>query len=161
MREYSQNIALFIPFAYDDQLHLVFELIKNFTPLELEPIVQIYKEKNTDLWRFRPGNFIDIVKRYHLVDALGIIKEFIQEKRFDLYSRKEALTLSESLSPDKEFLRLIFVSYIESKLPEEIDLAHMANSLLIKSYGDKSAIHWRIKNIKERVMPLKKIRSSG
>lgn len=158
---YRSNIALHIPFAYDHELKETFELVKDFTPAELVPVMAIYKEKNTDLWRHQPESFIDLVQRYHLVEAASILKDFVKEQSFRIYTRNEALEVADSLIPDTLFLQEIFDQYINSKKLEEKDIAYVANSLLITSHAKKEAVLWRLEEIKKRATAYITPRSGG
>ena len=147
---YRSNIALYIPFAYHNELEALFELIKDFTPTELASVVAIYKDKNTDLWRHQPESFIKIVERYHVIDAVSVLREFVKETRFSAYTRQQALQATESLSSDSGFLKEIFNLYIDSEKSEEKEIAYAANGLLITAHGDKEALTWRLSEIKKR-----------
>jgi hypothetical protein len=149
---YRQNIALHIPFAYPNELEGIFELIKDFTSTELAPVVEIYKGKNTDLWRHRPESFINLVERYHIVDAVPVLREFVREEKFNEYQRKEALQVAVILSPDITFLKEIFNKYINSDKEDDKQIAYTANGLLITLHADKEAISWRLKEIKNRAI---------
>jgi len=149
---YRANIALHIPFAYDSELTATFELIKDFTPAELAPVIAIYKERNSDLWRHQPESFIHTVERYHVIDAIIVLRQFVKERKFRAYTRREALRVAESLSPDANFLNEIFNMYIGSDTKEEKEIAYTANGLLITVYGEPDAVIWRLDQVKNRVI---------
>lgn len=148
---YRTNIAQYIPFADTDDLRLMFELVKNFTHNELEPVVKIYSERSSDLWKHRPNTFIELVERYHLTDAVSILRDFVKEKSFTPYVRDRALSVVGSLSPDETFLKEIFVLYNASADSAEREIANTANGLLITAHANKEAIVWRIQEIENRI----------
>jgi hypothetical protein len=147
---YRLNIALFIPFAHSDELEVIFNMIENFTLDELEPVVAIYRDKKTDLWRHQPESFIDLVQRYHLIEASSLLKNFVKEPLFRIYTRNKALQIAESIMPDAEFLREVFSLYVNNGNDKEKEIAHIANGLLITAHGAADAITWRLEKIKER-----------
>jgi len=150
---FRKNIALYMPFAYNNQLSAIFEMIPDFTQEELAPVIQIYKDRETDLWRHQPESFINLVQKYHLSEALPILKSFVKESTFRSFLRCEALRVIDSLIPDKEFLEEVFELYIESENEREREIAHVANGLLITNHGDKKAVTWRIEEIIARAFP--------
>jgi guanylate kinase len=156
---YRSNIALHIPFAYDNELKATFEMIKDFTQAELEPVIQIYRERKTDLWRHQPESFIDLVQTYHLTQAVPILKDFIKETEFRSYVRIEALKVTDSLMPDADFLWEIFNLYISSSDEKEKDIAYAANGLLITAHTDSNAVDWRLEEIKNRIFAFTSPRS--
>ena len=159
--EYRSNIALYIPFSHNEELDTIFDLVKKFTPDELARLIAIYKEHNTDLWRHQPDSFISAAQQYHVVEAVPALREFVQENGFRLYDRKEALQVVASLVPDPMFLKQIFDLYVNSESSDEKQIAETANGLLITIHGDKDALLWRIKEIKNRVVSYIPPRSGG
>lgn len=148
---YRANIARFIPFAHNDELKTVFELVPNFTREEIDPVVAIYSNRDTDLWRWEPAAFIKAAEQYSIVSAASILRDFSRETRFRGYERIDALSTSESLQPNLEFLREIFTEYVESESSDDRDVAAVANALLITNYSDSDAINWRLEQVKGRV----------
>ncbi|MBA3284735.1 MAG: hypothetical protein H0U27_06705 [Nitrosopumilus sp.] len=147
---FRANIALHIPYAYDQELKVTFELIDDFTPEELAPVIAIYRDKHSHLWRHQPDSFIELVQRYHLTDAVSVLRGFVTENLIRPYVRKNALEVADSLVPNSEWLQSIFNKYINSENEDEKDIAYKANGLLITTYGLKDAIEWRIEEIKKR-----------
>lgn len=149
---YRSNIALHIPFAYHNELEGIFDLIKDFTSAELAPVIEIYKTRNTDLWRHMPESFIKLVERFNVTEAVPILHQFVTETNFNAYRKNEAMRVAAVLSPDASFLKMVFDKYITSKSEEEKGIAYTANGLLITIYGDKDAINWRLSEIKNRAV---------
>jgi hypothetical protein len=158
---YRSNIALHIPFAYDNELKITFELVKDFTYDELVPVIAIYKEKNTDLWRHQPESFIDLVQRYHLTEAVSVLKDFVKEASFRVHTRNEALQVADSLIPDPVFLQEVFDLYVNSDKDNEKDIAYTANGILITSHAKREAVIWRIEQIKQRAVAFTTPRSGA
>lgn len=148
---YRANIARFIPFAHNEELKTVFELVPDFTPDEINPMVYIYNDRDTDLWRWQPDALIEAAGNYNLVNAAPILRDFVRESRFRKYDREEALSTAESLRPDAAFLREIFAEYSGSTNEDEKSIAASANGLLITKYSDVDAINWRLQQLKDRV----------
>lgn len=148
---YRSNIARFIPFAHNDELKTIFEVVPNFTPEEINPVVAIYNDRNTDLWRWQPDCLIEAAGKYNLTTAVPVLRDFVGETTFRIYDRVEALSVAESLRPDIEFLRGIFTSYSESENEDEKEIVVAANGLLVTKYSDSDAINWRLEQLKSRV----------
>ena len=115
-------------------------------------MVEIYKGRTSDLWRHRPESFINLVERYHIVDAVSVLQEFVKEPKFNTYKRKEALQVTAALSPDPAFLKDIFARYINSDKEDDKQVAYTANGLLITLHADKEAVAWRLEEIKNRAI---------
>lgn len=148
---YRANIARFIPFAHNEELKTVFELVPDFTPDEINPMVDIYNNRDTDLWRWQPDALIEAAGNYNLVNAAPILRDFVRESRFRKHDREEALLTAESLRPDATFLREIFAEYSGSDNEDEQSVSAAANGLLITKYSDTDAINWRLQQLKDRV----------
>src|SRR4029077_18794780 len=126
---FRQHILNFIPFAWGDQLKAVFEIVSNIKPGELTPVIEVYKNKQTDLWRHHPFSFVEAVAEYQISEAVPVLKEFVKEPAWELYVRIKALNVLEGLSHDAGFLQEIFDLYKD--VPESRGLAEEANALLI------------------------------
>ena len=147
---YRQNIINFIPFAFGDELKTIFKLVKEIRPLEMQSVIEVYRDRASDLWRHETSNFIEAVEQYHVVDAVPILKELVKESACDRYTRRKALTVVDSLSSDAAFLSEIFHLYRDSKTDDERNLAYAANSLLVTSHGNADAIRWRLRQVGDR-----------
>lgn len=158
---YRANIARFIPFAHNDELKTVFELVPNFTREEIDPVVAIYSNRDTDLWRWEPAAFIKAAEQYSIVSAAPILRDFARETRFRGYERIDALSTSESLQPNPDFLRQLFAEYAGSESVDDQGVAAAANGLLITNYSDPNAINWRLEQLKGRVTESEELPRSG
>lgn len=157
--EYRQRIIDFIPFAYDEHLDCIFSLVKTITPCEMTGIIRMYKDRDSDLWKYRPSNLIDTAKKFFLLDAVPILQTFVTEQEIDLHTRKEAIEVANLLVPDASFLKSIFTMYLTSTVQEEQSIAITANGLLITSHKDFESIKWRVEEIIKRAQPF--TRDSG
>lgn len=149
---YRQKIIDFIPFASGDDLKTIFELVKSIHPNEMNSVLGVYKDRKSDLWRHQPQSFIDAVERFHIVEAIGILKEMVVEPMYDRYTRRHALAVIDSIASDPVFLRQLFVQY-EQATGDDRELANIANALLISTHRDSTSIRWRLKEIVKRNMP--------
>lgn len=138
--EFRQRVINYIPFAYGDHLRAIFNLIPKITPAEMAPVIDIYKQHKSDLWRHMPGNLIDAVERYHIVDAVPVLRGFVREAAFPEYVRQRAMTVVESLAPDKKFLKDTVALYQGSTNPQDAAVATAALDLLITGHSDPVAI---------------------
>jgi hypothetical protein len=115
--EFRQRVINYIPFAYGDHLRAIFNLITQISAAEMAPVIEVYKQHKSDLWRHMPSNLIDTVERYHVVDAVPVLKAFVQESALPEYARRRAMTVGESLAPDEQFLKEIVGAYQNSTDP--------------------------------------------
>ena len=151
--EFRQKIINFIPFAYHNELSAIFELVKNITPEELAPVIDIYKQKKSDLWRHQTDSFVEAVEQYHITSAVPILKELVRESVLDKYARQKAINVVDLLVPSPTFLKEIISLYGNSQNIEERKLSEIANGLLITSHADSDAIKWRLQEISKRDGP--------
>jgi hypothetical protein len=149
---YRQQIIDFIPFASGDELKKIFELVSSIRSDEMNGVLAVYKERKSDLWRHQPHNFVDAVERFHIVEAVDVLKGMVAEPAYDRYTRERALMVSDSLAPDAEYCRQLFLRY-EQATDDNRKLAIVANQLLISSHVDSEAIHWRLQEIVKRSVP--------
>ena len=154
---YRQQVINLIPFAYTEQLRVIFDLVPDIKPEEMTRVFEVYTEKKSDLWRHMPQSFVEAVKQYHITAAAPILKGIITEPLIEKYVREEALPVYDSLVSDAPFLKEVFEKYKASEDQGERKLAHIANGLLITSHADADAIRWRLKEIVDRVGPFKQV----
>jgi hypothetical protein len=148
---YRQKILNFIPFAYDDQLKIIFELIGNtINSKEIAAVIEVYKNRKSDLWRHMTSSFVEAVRRYHVVEAIPVLKGFVKEAALEKYTREQALVAIDTIGSDAAFLMDIFSTYEKSRKEDEKKLAYIANGLLITSYRDTKAIKWRLRAVVKR-----------
>jgi len=158
---FRQHIIDFIPFAYTEALRVLFELVKNITPVEMVDVMNVYKLKRSDLWRHMPSSFVEAVEQFHVVEAVPVLREFVKEPEWDAYVREHALKVADALAPDSAFLKEIGALYKESKEEKERKLSDTANALLITSHGDADAIRWRLCEIVRRAIAFRRTPGFG
>ena len=146
---FRQQILNYIPFAYSEQLRMIFELIQDIKPMEMASVIAVYRERQSDLWRHQAISFVEAVKQYHVIEAVPLLKEFVKESACDKYARQSALTVLDSLAPDTSFLEEVFRLYENAAHDDEKLLAHIANGLLITPHADGEAIRWRLRQVVE------------
>ncbi|HEV3481800.1 MAG TPA: hypothetical protein VGR97_05660 [Candidatus Acidoferrales bacterium] len=151
--QFRQRVVNYIPFAYSDHLNAIFKLIPDISGSEMAPVIETYKQHKSDLWRHMPGNLIDAVERYRIVDALPILKAFVKESTFPAFVRQRALTVADSLEADEAFLREVATVFENSPDPNEVTIAGTAVDLLITGHADPSAIRKKLETIVERAAP--------
>jgi len=147
----QQNILNCIPFAYYQELELIFDNIIDVGSLNIEPIMEVYTSRQQDdLQRFRRESFIKACERYNLTSAIPILDKFIDDGEMEIQDRRLALEVCIKLKHDQEKLKVYFGKWRDE--PQNIQLAEMANKLLIELFGDSNAIKWRIQEIKNRAV---------
>jgi hypothetical protein len=152
---FRQQIINFLPFAYSEQLSLIFEVVGSIRRDEFAPVIAVYRDKTSDLWRHQTSNFVDAVEQHHVVEAGPILKGFVDDGACTPYVRERALRVLESLTPDRSFLSTVFDTYKASASLDERNLAYVANGLLIIQHGDVSALDWRLNEVVARVAAFK------
>jgi hypothetical protein len=156
--EFRQRVINYIPFAYGDHLRAIFNLIAKITSMEIAPVIDIYKQHRSDLWRHMPSNLIDAVERYHIVEAVPVLRGFAQESAFPAYVRERAMTVVESLAPDKQFLKETVASYKTSTDLQDAAVATAALNLLITGHSDPVAIREKLRMVIGRASPFTHIK---
>jgi hypothetical protein len=149
---YRQQVLNLIPFAYHSELELIFEAVPNVAASEFEPVLEIYRRRDSDLWRHRPESLVAAVKRYSVTAAASLLKALVTEDAIDSHAREQALVVLDSLAPDAAFSREVFERYAGSE-GETRKLAEIANATLITSHRDSTATEWRLQQVIERAAP--------
>jgi GTPase SAR1 family protein len=149
---FRQHIIDFIPFAYTDALRVLFELVKNITPTEMGGVMNVYRLKQSDLWRHMPSSFVEAVEQYHVSEAVPVLREFVKEPEWDGYVREHALQVADALGPNPAFLKEINELYRTSKDQKEKKLSDIASGLLVTNHGDGAAVRSRLQEIVTRAV---------
>jgi hypothetical protein len=158
---YRQQIVNLIPFSYNDQLDTIFTVLKGVTAAELAPVIEIYRTRQSDLWRHNPESFLRAVEEFHVSAAAQVLRELILEPVWPMHVRRQALRVVESIDPDPKFLRTLFTRYGDSGDASELELAAVANGLLITNHNDADAVRWRLQEVSNRAVPFIRPRGSG
>lgn len=144
--EFRPRIVSYIPHAYHNHLKAIFTLIDKLSDKEVDRLLKVYLEKNSDLWRHQPDNFVEAAKRFKIAKAVPILKEFVNEESFTAYERVNALQAIDVISPDVNYLDQVFKKYEKSNN----DLANTADELLITNHTSEIAVKRRVQSIKDR-----------
>jgi hypothetical protein len=144
---YRRAILSYIPFAYQSHLRTIFDLIPDPKPEEMANVLEIYKNRQSDLWLHQTAGFVEAVQQYHLAEAAPILRSFVDDPKCDRFTRQKALSVLDSLVSDASFLTDIFKKYCGSPNIEDSELAELANGFLITSHADVSAVAWRLDQI--------------
>ncbi len=151
--KYRQRIINYIPFAYTEHRKIIFSLVSNPTNKEIENLLKIYTQKRKDdLPKFMPDSFIEACEKYNIVKAIPILKRFVDETEFFIYTRRAALQAIANIQPDVNYFRQIFRKY-SRKTDESHQLAEEANRFLIEKFSDDNAISWRLNQLVKRCFP--------
>ncbi len=158
---FRQHIIDFIPFAYTEPLRVLFELVKNISPSEMVGVMNVYKLKQSDLWRHMPSSFVEAIEQFHISEAAPVLREFVKEAQWDTYVREHALKVADALAPDSTFLKEIDTLYKTSTDEKERKLSDIANALLVTNHGDGDAIRWRLGEIARRTAAFQRTPGAG
>lgn len=154
---FRQKIIDLIPFVSDDLLETIFNQVKTISSSESQSLVNVYSDKKSDKWKYRPINFIKACSKYRLITAVPVLQDLVRQSELDLYARSEALKVQEKLQSNKQFLENMFNLYVNES---DGKLCEMANELLIDNHQDEKSIEWRLQKIKNRIAPLPKQKMS-
>ncbi|MCL4536204.1 MAG: hypothetical protein M1610_01210 [Nitrospirae bacterium] len=158
--KYRQRIINYIPFAYGEHRHAIFSLIPTLTEKEISNLLKLYiKNRDDDLHRFMPESFIYASEQYRIVEAVPILKRFVDEQKFLLQYRASALRAIAAIQPDEKYFKAIFRKYKDKR--DVHQLAEDANKYLIERFSNDEAIKWRIKKIKEGSFPFEMTHDIG
>ena len=156
VKDYRKKIISFIPYAINETLEDIFELIPNPSDDEINMLLNIYNTpRKDDLEGFHPYSFIKAYRQYRLIGATSIIKRFIENDNVSLNDKIYAIKAIGDSVDDQEYIQELFSRYIEAPKEELQNLAEQCNEILIEKYHDKEAILWRLNCIKERAFELK------
>ncbi len=147
---YRQQIINHIPFAYNEELKTIFDLVKNIKATEMAPVIEVYRSRSSDLWRHNPDSFVRAVEQYHVTDAAPILRELVLDSAWVMHVRHEALPVVDSIAPDVAFLREVFEKFKDGADASERKLASIANGLLITNHSDSDAVKWRLRQVVDR-----------
>ena len=141
----KQNLIDFIPFAESNVLEAILKFVPDIKLTELNYVLKVYSADNERKY-FRPNNFVRLVNEKKLKEAIPVLKGFIKDTRLQSYDRREALTCLAGFSQEKEYFDTVFRENLEKDKP----LADLANESLIKKFGHKAAVEWRLNEIRTR-----------
>jgi hypothetical protein len=123
-------------------------LIPTLTGNEINNLLKIYtKKRDDDLQRFMPESFVYASEQCGIVEAVPVLKRFVNEKAFLMQDRTSALRAISVIQPDEKYFKDIFRKYKGKK--DAHQLAEDANKYLIAKFSNDEAIRWRIETIKE------------
>lgn len=155
--EYKARIINYIPFAFEQkELEAIFSLTGEIASADLEPLIERYRNRSDDTWRYHPSAFLQAVQKYKFVNALPVLKEFVDEKELSIYDRIASMKAISGITKDKAYIQEVSKKYINT---DDKKLGEEANSLLISEFQDESAIEWRIQELKARAFTF--IRQEG
>ena len=157
--KYRQRIINYIPFAYGEHRRAIFSLISTLTDKETNNLLKPYiKKRDDDLQRFMPESFINASEQYGIIEAIPILKRFVDESKFLLQDRASALGAIMAIQPDEKYFKAIFMKYKDTQ--DAHQLAEDANKYLIEKFSNDKAITWRLQRIIEESVPFKEIRGA-
>ena len=146
--KYRQRIINYIPFAYSEHRKAIFSLVPDPTDREIKVLLQVWKNKrDDDLQRFMPDSLIKACEQYEIVEAVPVLKKFVDEPGFLIQDRTSALRVIAVIQPDEKYFRGIFKKYKDKK--KACQLAEDANKYLIDKFSNKTAIEWRLGQIRQ------------
>jgi excisionase family DNA binding protein len=148
--KYRKKIVAYIPFAaYENTLSEILDYLGDLSDEEVKEILDVYKSRESDLWKFSPRSLIEIAKLKNLSDAIEILKSFVMNDDFHAFERTEALEAIAVIGEDEKY----FISLFKESENKQNDLAEIANKVLITQFNNTDAIKWRFKQIELRAKP--------
>lgn len=151
--KYRERIISYIPFAYTSHLQTIFNLVDNLTNKEVKRLIKVYLDKESDLWRHQPDNLAEAAKKFKLLDAIPVLKEFVDQNTFRIYERINALEAIDTINPNVNYLEQVRTKYEKSNS----ELTDKTEEFLIQNHGYEIAIKSRFDNLKKRAFTYKEV----
>ncbi|MFZ2206678.1 MAG: hypothetical protein WA061_05830 [Microgenomates group bacterium] len=146
--QYRDKIVNYLPFSFEQaELEAIFALAGELNENDTERLLTRYQDRSNDLWRYHPRSFIEAAKKYKLIKAVPLLKEFVSESELSIYDRVDAMKAVSTLSENSQYLQEIFDTNLGA---EDKSLSEEANALLIVEYKDVPATKWRLEQLKTR-----------
>lgn len=146
--KYKDNLIALFPYMMDYRKDELFSSLDLTKEDELK-IVAAYKDVKSDRAQFQPENFIRLVDRCKIIEAVDTLREFVHVANINIYNRVEALRVAEQLKPDKSFLIEVRGRYEHDSSSDSAALLRLIDSLLITNYRDDEAINRRFTLIRD------------
>lgn len=151
--KFRQRIINYIPFAYGDHLSAILRLCPKISVAELKAVIDTYIQRKSDLWRHQPGSFIYVVERHHIEAAVPVLQMMARESQFPASTRIQAMTVAESLAPDKLFLQELANNGGSEPQTANEGVIDASVGLLIAVHSDPAAIRRRVSEVLTRATP--------
>lgn len=151
-----QKVINFIPFAYNNDLKVIQEILGNVTDKELETVNGLMKDQTKDIRYLIPQTYIYFSSTIpNLKSPKGVLMSFVKDQFIGESDRECALRnleryLSSSDPSDETFLKSLWNPDIRNSLSDR------ANSLLISVFHDNKSIVWRFEILKSLAKPFQK-----
>lgn len=173
----QQHLINFVSYSFSSELSMIETVVKKVTPQQLDWLNNVYSERDKQdnkkhLGYFNPDSYIHFLKHLEnhsndISSSIPVLKSLVMNNDIPIWKIVEALELLGQLlmrDEDKKFFKEVFKKYsfkaqdtnletLREDLGHENLLAVTANSILITSFKNLSAIEWRIKKIIERMVP--------
>lgn len=171
----KDKLIRFIPFAYSEDLKLIFDVITNLNKEDINIILKSYSITRKDYLRYyQPYNFIEVFNKYKnnfeeflLDETIELLKSFVEDTNIEINYRikeKSLIFLKDQNVLKKDYFQELFkknignnINYFkdilknQTELSEEnrtnFELAVLVNKILIEKFKDKNAIEWRFNQL--------------
>jgi hypothetical protein len=150
--KFRQRIINYIPFAYSDEISAILRMCPNISVAELRAVIDTYIQHKSDLWRHQPGSFIYVVERHHIEAAVPVLQMMARESQFPASTRIQAMTVAESLAPNKLFLHEFANNNGPAPQTADEGVIDASVGLLIAVHSDPAAIRRRLSEVLARAM---------
>ncbi len=151
--KFRQRIINYIPFAYSDHLNAILRLCPDISVAELKAVIDTYIQHKSDLWRHQPGSFIYVVERHHIEAAVPVLQMMARESQLPASTRIQAITVAESLVPNKLFLQELANNGDSEPQVADEAVIDASVGLLIAVHSDPTAIRRRLSEVLTRATP--------
>lgn len=150
LQDYHNQFVGYIPFAYRDDLDIIFKLLPDLTTNDMANLLKVYMGKRKDdLGYFVPENLAIVCKQYE-IPAVNGLRKIIEDDQVPIYARQESLKTLIELLPNRQLLVDLFLKFSANTKTPTFSLAEIANEGMIKKYEDSKAIEWRVMKLVER-----------
>lgn len=159
LQDNRQNIIDFVPFAYSEDITTINEIIDKVNKADLKYIHDIYLDREGDARYFLPNSYLHFIEKYLKQGEVSstiftVLKSFVVDSSFEKYVRKDSLRKLSKYDPtiEETWLQGIFDTNVGAG-DDLIEIAEVANSILIDKFQNKKAIEWLLGELKNRAKP--------
>ncbi len=142
MDMYRAKLIAYFPYMHARAKEELFTKL-NLTNEEKRAIVTFYKDTSNDAIRYQTYDFIALIEKLHIVEAIEVLRKLATLDILEHYVREYALRVAETLQPSKPFLLNLRQSLAYTHTNARNELLETIDSLLITNHADADAIQRR------------------
>jgi hypothetical protein len=146
LSNYRNKLVAYLPFATVESRKWLLNYLGNLSKAEVQKVISIYKIRSESLYYWSAGSIIEFIDNTRAQSGKDLLNDLIRDDNIMMSHRLHALEVINRLNASRDYLVGIFEMYKEASL----ELAELANQLLINNYEDADAVDWRFREVKRR-----------